>query len=211
MRAQLPPLFTPTLNGKKDFRKESAFVTIYPTISVRKPPFDNILLRYALNMGTEKKRFTDFLGAGRVPASSLVPRMPGYPAPSSLPIDVDGKSYDVLSFNIEGARALLARAGFDAVTTSGQRVLDITYHFPILNDGKLKSEILQQQWHRNLGIRVNLAPREFNAHWQMVRDKEYSGVADYGFLITYYDPNPYLDPFSTPGPGNPTGWTDPYI
>ena len=36
------------------------------------------------------------------------------------------------------------------------------------------------------------------------------GVADYGFLMTYFDPNPYLDPFLTPGVGNPTGWTDPF-
>ena len=27
--------------------------------------------------------------------------------------------------------------------------------------------------------------------------------------MTYFDPNPYLDPFLSPGVGNPTGWTDP--
>jgi oligopeptide transport system substrate-binding protein len=204
-----PPLYTPTLSAKKDFHKEPAFVTVYPTISVRKPPFNNLLLRYALNIGTEKKAFTDLLGAGRVPASSLVPPMPGYPAPRTLDVEIDGKIYDVLSFNIEGARALLAKAGFDAVTTPGHRVLDVTYHFPILSDSKLKAEVLQQQWRRNLGIRVNLAAREFNVHWQMVRDRDYSGVADYAFFAPYYDPNPFLEQFSTSGSGNPTGWTDP--
>ena len=69
--------------------------------------------------------------------------------------------------------------------------------------------MLQQQWHRNLGIRVNLEVHEFSLHWKMVLEGDYSGVADYAFLMTYFDPNPYLDPFLTPGVGNPTGWTDP--
>ena len=63
-----PPLFTPILSGKKDFRRAPAFATVFPAMNVEMPPFDNVLLRYALNMGTEKKAITDFLGAGRVPA-----------------------------------------------------------------------------------------------------------------------------------------------
>jgi ABC-type transport system substrate-binding protein len=102
-----PPLFTPILGGKKDFHTEPVFGTICPAISALKPPFDNVLLRYALAMGTEKKPITDLLGAGRATTSSLVPPMPGYRGPSSVHVDVDGRSYDILSFNIEGARALL--------------------------------------------------------------------------------------------------------
>jgi hypothetical protein len=106
-----PPLFTGILGGKKDFHTERAFGTVCPAISALKPPLDNVLLRYVLAMGTEKKPMTDCLGAGRVPASSLVPPMPGYPGPSSLHVPIDGHSYDVLSFNIEGARgALLAKS-----------------------------------------------------------------------------------------------------
>ena len=71
--------------------------------------------------------------------------------------------------------------------------------------------MLQQQWRNDLGIRLNLVMREFNVHWKMVVDGDYTGVADYAFLPTYFDPNPYLDPFVTAGAGNPTGWTDPDI
>ena len=38
---------------------------------------------------------------------------------------------------------------------------------------------------------------------------DYAGIADFGFLPLYLDPNPFLDPFLTAGTGNPTGWTDP--
>ena len=92
----------------------------------------------------------------------------------------------------------------------GHRTLELTYHIAgSCRISKLRGEMLQQQWHRNLGIRVNLAVHEFSLHWKMVLEGDYSGVADYAFLMTYFDPNPYLDPFLTPGVGNPTGWTDP--
>src|SRR5689334_25227757 len=70
--------------------------------------------------------------------------------------------------------------------------------------------MLQQQWQRNLGIRVNLAVHEFSLHWKMIFEGDYRCAADYAFLMTHFDPNPYLDPFVTPGVGNPTGWTDPF-
>ena len=122
---------------------------------------------------------------------------------------VDGRTHDVLAFNIEAARALLAKAGFDPVMGRGHRTLELTYHIPGSAGCKLKGEMLQQQWRRNLGIRVNLVVHEFSVHWKMVLEGDYSGVADYAFLMTYFDPNPFLDPFLTPGVGNPTGWTDP--
>ena len=205
-----PPLFTPILARKKDFHTEPAFGTVSPGISVRRPPLDNVLVRYALNMATEKKPFTDFLGAGRAPALNLVPPMPGYPAPRSLNVALDGRTYDVLSYNVQGARALLAKAGYDTRAAGpGHRTLEIEYHFPTLPETKLKGEMLQQQWRHHLGVRLNLVMREFSVHWKMVVDGDYSGVADYAFLPTYFDPNPYLDPFVSAGSGNPTGWTDP--
>ena len=121
-----PPLFMPILARKKDFHTEAAFGTVSPAMNVRQCPLDNVLVRYALNMGTKKKPHTDLLGGGRIPALNLIPHMPGYPAPRSLNVTVDGRGYDILSCNIEAARALLAKAGFH----TGSRPLEITYHFP---------------------------------------------------------------------------------
>ena len=207
---RFPPIFTPVVAHKKDFHAHPAFGTVSPTISTRRPPFDRVLLRYALNMATEKQAFCDFLGGGRVPAYSLVPPVPGYPRRDSLHVDVDGSSVDILSFNVEAARALLAKAGFRP-QPNGNAALEIPYHFPALPEARPKGEILQQQWLRNLGIRLNLVVREFRLHWKMVLDGDYTGVANFAFLPLYFDPNPFLDPFLTAGPGNPTGWTRPRI
>ena len=70
-------------------------------------------------------------GPDYLPARSLIAPSPGYTQPDSLKVDVDGRSYDVLSFDVEGARSLLAKAGFPGgMTPSGSR-LEVPYHFAI--------------------------------------------------------------------------------
>lgn len=203
-----PPLFRPVLATKKDFHTEPAFATCCPAISVPKPPFDNVLLRYALAMATDRKRIAASVGAGCRPASQVVAPIPGYPELGSLPVQIDGQEFDVLSFNPEAGRELLSKAGFGGGMRDG-RQLEVLYHFPVLPETKLKAEIIQQQWQRHLGVRVPLMVREFGVHWNMVLEGAYTGVADFAFLPTYFDPNPFLDAFVSPGNGNPSGWTDP--
>jgi ABC-type oligopeptide transport system substrate-binding subunit len=203
----LPPIFAPVLSHKKDFHSAAAFGTMFPCISTRRLPFDNVLLRYALNMATEKKALTDFLGPGYQPARSLIAPLPGYTRPDSLDIDVDGRSYNVLSFDVEGARCLLAKAGFPGGLGHGGNRLEVPYHLPILPDSR-KAEIVQQQWLHYLNIRVKLVPREFNVHWRMVLKADYSGIADYAVFPLYLDPNGFLDQFPSDSSGNPSGWSD---
>jgi oligopeptide transport system substrate-binding protein len=199
--ASFPFLFKRMLSRKRDFYAKPAFGAICPVINVHAPPLDNVLVRYALNMGTEKKPLCDFLGGGRLPAVNIVPPIPGYPAPRSLPVSVDGHSFDVLSFDVEGARVLLRKAGHG-------RPLEITWHLPVLPETKPMAEMIQQQWFRNLGVRLKLVTREFRVHWEMVQQGAFSGIAAFAFLPLYFDPNPFLDPFTSAGPGNPTGWSD---
>lgn len=195
-----PSLFIPLLGRKQDFHTEPAFGSVAAAISIQKPPLDNPLLRYALNMATEKQPICDFLGGGRLPASNLVAPVPDYPAPKALLVEIDGRRIDVLKFNVECARAMLAKTGLSAI--------ELTYHFPQLPETAARAELLRQQWDRNLGIRLKLASREFNAHWSMALAGDFNGVADFAFLPLYFDPNPFLDSFVAAGPGNPSGWTD---
>ena len=204
----LSPLYTPVLSRKKDYHSGPGFGTVFPCISTRRAPFDSVLLRYALNMATEKKVLADFLGPGWVPARSLIAPLPQYPQPGSLKIEVDGRVYDVLSFDVEGARSLLAKAGFPGgIGHVGSR-LEVSYHFPMLPEARPKAEIVQQQWLRALNIGVKLVAREFNVHWRMVLEADYTGVADYAVLPLYLDPNGFLDQFASGSSGNPSGWTD---
>jgi oligopeptide transport system substrate-binding protein len=158
---RLPQLFLPALEGKRDFHSAPAFFLILPAVNTRKAPFDNVFLRYALNMATDKKEVADFLGAGRIPAQNFVAPINGYNAPKNLPVEVDGKTYDVLAYNPAGARKLLGRAGFPNGPGHDGRRLTIEYLFSSLPYSQPIAEILQQQWRRNLNIEMRLVKEEF--------------------------------------------------
>jgi oligopeptide transport system substrate-binding protein len=205
----LSPLFTTVLSRKKDYHSGPGFGTIFPCINTRRAPFDNVLLRYALNMATDKKTVADFYGPGNEPARSLIAPLPGYTQPRTLNINMDGYRYDVLSFNLECARALLAKGGFPGGLIPNGARLEVPYHFPILPDTLLKAQMIQQQWLHSLNVDVKLFPREFNVHWRMVLEADYRGIAEYAVFPLYLDPNGFLDQFPSDSSGNPARWSDP--
>ncbi|NAZ35668.1 ABC transporter substrate-binding protein [Rubellimicrobium sp. CFH 75288] len=76
--------------------------TGYVTMNVTEPPFDDVRVRQAVNMAINKDRVIQIINGRAVPANQpLPPSMPGYDP------DYEGYPYDP-----EGARALLAEAGY---------------------------------------------------------------------------------------------------
>ena len=76
--------------------------TIYIAINVESPPFDDVLVRQALNYAIDKERIIQLLnGRGTVANQILPPLMPGY--------DPDYTGY---TFDPEKAKELLAEAGY---------------------------------------------------------------------------------------------------
>ncbi len=76
--------------------------TGYITMNVTQPPFDKVEVRRAVNMALNKERIVQIINGRAVPANQpLPPSMPGYAS------DYKGYAYDP-----EGAKALLAEAGF---------------------------------------------------------------------------------------------------
>jgi oligopeptide transport system substrate-binding protein len=199
--SDLPALLLPVLSQKRDYRVQPAFAAIFSAMNTRRPPFNELLLRYALNMATNKTVLAGFLAGGRIPARSVVPPFAGYAGPARLPIDIDSRAYDVLAFDPQGAQALFARA-------VGPVSLEFTYHFPSSTTMREMAEILQQQWQSALKVRVKLAGRENNVHWKMILDADYSGVAYFAIQPGYMDPTPFFDPFLKTTTANPSAWAD---
>jgi ABC-type transport system substrate-binding protein len=76
--------------------------TGYITMNVTQPPFDNPQVRQAVNMAINKDRVVQIINGRAVPANQpLPPTMPGYT-----------EGYEGYAYNPEGAKALLAEAGF---------------------------------------------------------------------------------------------------
>jgi ABC-type oligopeptide transport system substrate-binding subunit len=160
-------------------------------------------------MATDKIALAKTYGAGYARARSLTAPIPDYHTPAALDITVDGRTYNVLSFDIEGARSLLARAGFPDGSSPGGDRLQVPYHFASGATSELNAAILQQQWMNHLNIEVKLVPREVNVHLSLVGEGAYTGIAEYSSWPLYRDPVAFLDRFSGARGGNPSGWSDP--
>ncbi len=193
------------LRGKRDFHRTRSLERLDYAVNVRQPPFDNVLLRYALNMATDKKAIVRSFEGGQV-ALGYVPPMKGYEPVTSLPITADGISIDVLRYDPEAARALLSRAGFPGGFDSSGKRLSVEL---IFSSNRLLPEILQQQWRANLNIDVRLEEREFVTWIRTLLDVSYRGVAKGGWGGKYPDPATFLDLFQSGSVQSGTGWSDP--
>jgi oligopeptide transport system substrate-binding protein len=117
-------------------------------------------------------------------------------------------------FDVEGAKRLLAEAGFK--DESGKfdpskfpaNSLEITYNTSESN--RQVAEFVQAQWKQNLGVTVALRNVEWKTYLNMRSKLEYKGVAGgAGWVGDYMDPYTYLGLFATEGGDNGTGWYDP--
>ena len=203
---RLPPLFAGSVEGKVDAYSAPAFSNIQPGLNVRRPPLDNVLLRYALNMAIDKKQIAAVFGAGRAPARSFVPPLRGYEPPKSVEVTVDDSTFDILSYNPAGARDLLAKANFpNGVRREGR---------------KLSLNI----WFRSFR-RVSLLPRSCSSNgapisiliydspnWISKRTFRESSMPTMSWQRSrrgdYLDPNALLEWYVTGGPLS-ASWSDP--
>ena len=55
------------ISGMKDVRTCPNFGAHFPVMNTRKPPFNDVRVRYALNMATDKHAIAAFFGDGRTP------------------------------------------------------------------------------------------------------------------------------------------------
>jgi len=203
--AYMRPQFIRVLSGKRDFHSTPILERADYAINVRQRPFDNVLLRYALNMATDKKAIVSALESGDLPAQCYVPPMQRYEQVTSLPVRVDGLSFDVLCFDPEAARALLAKAGFvGGLGPEGRRLsFELTF-----SGARTVPEILQQQWRANLNVDVKLQPREFVIWIRELPDLNYRGVCEDYWTGKYPDPATFLDMFHSGSVQSGTGWSD---
>src|SRR5262249_27003889 len=151
------------------------FMNFSYSINVTKPPTDNVLIRYALNMATNKAAIADLLGA--LPAKTFVASAPEYQPSSRVDVEINGTTYDVLKYDPAQAREILAQAGFpDGVGRDGSRL-----NVPIgLTNSPLRQipEIIQQQWRDNLHIDVTPIMMENKVLYDSTVTLQYTGLLE---------------------------------
>jgi oligopeptide transport system substrate-binding protein len=195
----VPPLWIPALRGRGDFCTTPAYRSFFYAFNTTKPPFDNVLVRYAFQMATNAQAVARFLEGGQTPARTIIPLLGGYPGIPSLWVEAGGRVWDVLSYDPPAARELLTMAKAEGLA------VDLT--FPDRTRSQEIAEILQSQWQANLGVRLKLMMVERNVWDQMAASVSYRGIIESGAGAVYADPQGIFDLFTYRNDGS--GWVDP--
>jgi oligopeptide transport system substrate-binding protein len=173
-----------------------------------RPPFDQLLVRYALNMALDKEPITAYLSGGQKPARGFVPPALGLAPLNSLPVEVHGRSYDVLKFDPAGARDLLAKAGYGGGVQQNGAPLSFGLTSSARPRSAKTAEILQRQWREHLGIDVRLSTATESVWVATLTNKQYDGMIEDLWSAVYLDPNDFLSLFVAPGIAG-ANWSDP--
>jgi oligopeptide transport system substrate-binding protein len=206
--SNLPPEFIPALREQK--LGGQAFVHFYPATAVyyyifntEKFPLNNKYIRQALACAINREDIvTHVTQAGQMPATGLVPPMPGWEEPSSYFEDGD----------IALAQSLFKKGLEElGLTEATFPILTLTYN---TNREHLKiAQAIQQQWKEALGITVDLLHFDWKVYLSKISHQDFQ-IARMGWIGDFHDPVSFLEPFKSKndperGGNNETGWEDP--
>lgn len=164
------------------------------TLNVTRPPFDDVRVRRALSLATDRRVLVErVLRGGRRPASAFTPPgLAGYEANARLRHDP------------EAARALLAEAGLAGGT--GFPVVELVIDSRDFH--RVVAEALQQMWARELGITVRLRAEETRVLIASKRAMQFDLIRGSWNAATYQDPWYFLGPWVSGGLYNEAKWSD---
>ncbi|MFN7140855.1 MAG: peptide ABC transporter substrate-binding protein, partial [Limisphaerales bacterium] len=168
--------------------------TYFYRFNVRQAPLNNVQVRRALSMAIDRKSLVENVTrGGQIPAHHFTPKdTAGYTSDAEVP------------FDIEGARKLLAEAGYP----EGRGLPPVEILFNTLEAHRTIAEAIQQMWKKNLNVDARLV----NQEWKVYLDSQKQGnfqVSRAGWIGDYPDPNTFLNMWLTGGANNQTGWSNP--
>ncbi|MCW5959523.1 MAG: peptide ABC transporter substrate-binding protein [Pyrinomonadaceae bacterium] len=192
----------------------------YYTLSVKKPPVDNLKVRQALSLAIDRdalekyrktvKKLVDFTPEGIFPKYEEA-RKKVY---SRLAKEngISEEQWSKRYFDPERARKLLTEAGYEVKENNGRFSApsfpadDITISYNTAESNKAVAEFVQAQWRQNLGITVPLKNMEWKTYLPYRSNIEYTGAARAGWVGDYVDPFTFLSQFYTQTNDSSTGW-----
>ncbi|MBX3746819.1 MAG: peptide ABC transporter substrate-binding protein [Verrucomicrobiae bacterium] len=193
----VPTELMPALRDRPDFHSFPVLGTFFLRLNVTRPPFDDVRVRRAFALATDKPFLTRRITAmGEEPATHFVPTVTANYRRG------DGQPYDP-----DAARAALAGAGFP----DGRGFPEVDFLIDSAAGGAARVTEragieLQAMWQRELGVRVTLRRMEKKAFLVAQRALDYA-ISRSSWIGDYNDPNTFLDLFMTGSGNNRTGWS----
>ncbi|MDR3051236.1 MAG: peptide ABC transporter substrate-binding protein [Oscillospiraceae bacterium] len=180
-----------------------AYATTYYDINNAKAPYDNVLVRKALNLAIDRTSLIeDVIQTPATPAYTLI--APGYVVDGKD--FVEGRSTFGLSptADVEGARAALAEAGYP--NGEGFPALQLSYY---TNDTTKKTaEALAAMLSENLNITVEISNEDWAVYYNNIQAGNYD-IGAMGWGADYLHPMTFLPLLKTGDPNNLVGYSNP--
>ena len=167
--------------------------TYFYRFNTLKVPFNDPRVRRALAMSIDRNQIVDRVSkGGQIPAYALTPPdTNGFTPKAAIP------------FDIEGARKLLAEAGYP--DGKGFPEVELLYN---TNEGHRKIAVaVQQMWKKALNINITLSNQDWKVYLDNERTLNYT-IGRGSWIGDYPDPNTFLDMWVTDGGNNRTGWSN---
>jgi oligopeptide transport system substrate-binding protein len=204
MNHSVPRDWLDIVGRKKDYMDGAEAAIVYILINVTKPPMNDIRVRRAFGMATDKVTYSKTKRITK-PLFAFTPEgiFNGYPQPKGDPFDP------------QQARKLMGEAGYPVTQKSDGSYEcksfpadQVEFAFNTASNNKILAEFMQAQWKQNLGITVQLRSMEMKTYMVARSKLEYKGFAIGIWGADYMDPFTFLSIFSTAGGVNGSGWFD---
>ena len=189
---ELPPIAIPHYQNSPEYRNKPQLRGYYYGFNIKKPPFDNVLVRKALAHSINRSLVPKILKGGELPASSWIPKgMFGYNE------NIGSK------FNPQKARSLLTKAGY----ADGKNFPKVTAIFNTGDVNRLVGEFLQEQWKKHLNIDIQFESQEWKVFLSRL-DLDPPQIFRLGWGADFTDPDNFMNLFISTSGNNRLRWAN---
>ncbi|MDD6614617.1 MAG: peptide ABC transporter substrate-binding protein [Lachnospiraceae bacterium] len=189
MIKDVPTEEIPSLQGNEEFHVDPIIGTYYISFNLQKEPFDNVLVRKALNLAVDREYVANTLMQGTYsPATNFMgPGWKDTDGSDFMDNANGGEPYISATADIEGALAALEEAGYpngEGLPVLHYTTNDAGYH-------KAVAEYLQDAW-KEIGVTLEVEIVEWSSFTPMRRNGEFE-IARNGWVGDYSDPSNQLE------------------
>lgn len=167
--------------------------TYFYRVNLTHPALKDKRVRHALSQALDRKAIVETVTrGGQKPAFAFTPP--------------DTKGYTPraqVTFDVEGAKKLLAEAGFP----NGRGLPPIEIHYNTSENHRAIAEAIQQMWKKHLGVDATLRNEEWKVYLDSQSHTNYM-VSRSGWIGDYPDPNTFLETFLSYSGNNRTGFAN---
>jgi peptide/nickel transport system substrate-binding protein len=159
-----------------------SFNVSYIGFNVKKKPFDNPLVRQALNHAVNKQALVDaFFGGSAIPAKNpMPPTLWGY-----------NDSIQDYEYDLEKAKQLLAEAGYPNGLPEEVTFYAMPVSRPYMPDGKKVAEAIQADFAK-IGVKVNIQSPEWATYLDDLKAGEKDDIYMLGWTGDNGDPDNFI-------------------